>query len=279
MTYTFSTLIDLASKIPPSIDPELWLEKNFGDYGTSNLRGSVAINDNREPLVSISKESFNFYSPHHYVSQGAPYGKHNPFTVRLGVHNRLQEARAALNSEFPGYRLKIFDGFRPLDVQQFLFNEYIRKLAREKGFDPDSLSAADYGSFENIALQLFAKPGRDPKCPPGHSTGGAVDLTIVDDEGVELLMGTNIDDAGPEIYPSYFESDEIRRRHGEIASTYSRNRALLKRVMQAAGFERLFREWWHFSYGDQYWAVMQTLRRGTYVSAFYGAIELAEKYS
>jgi len=39
------------------------------------------------------------------------------------------------------------------------------------------------------------------------------------------------------------------------ATDYENNRKLLQRVMLGAGFTQLPTEWWHFSYGDQIWAV------------------------
>ena len=94
----------------------------------------------------------------------------------------------------------------------------------------------------------FWSPIRDnvELSPPPHATGGALDLTIVDAHGVELDMGTRIDALVDASESNYYD---------ESATLYETNRKLFVEVMNFAGFTQLPTEWWHFSYGDQIWAL------------------------
>ncbi len=104
-------------------------------------------------------------------------------------------------------RLKIFDGFRPQEVQE----EFWR-------FRPDPEFLAD------------------PKVGSNHSRGVAVDLTLVDKDGVELDMGTAFD-----------EFTSLSHHHNPKVSMLARkNRYILLGIMAAAGWEHNPREWWHY---------------------------------
>jgi len=81
---------------------------------------------------------------------------------------------------------------------------------------------------------------------PPHSTGGAVDLSIIDPDGKKLDMGTKM---GVD-----YGLDKTRTDSTVISRAARKNRQILIRVMTAAGFVNYPTEWWHWSYGDQYWA-------------------------
>lgn len=109
--------------------------------------------------------------------------------------------------------------------------------------------------------RFFAAP--DTKAPPGHCTGGAVDLTIIAPDGEELDMTSPTErwDGAPTFSPLI----------GEAARA---NRAILVNSMASAGFSNCRDEWWHWSYGDNAWAA----RSGEPV-AIYDMIEPPEGYT
>jgi len=107
-----------------------------------------------------------------------------------------------------GYRLRIFDCYRPLSVQKKMW-----KLVP----NPDYVADPAKGSI--------------------HNRGGALDLTLADSLGTPLDMGTAFDHFGPEASPSYENlSDDVLE-----------NRRKLRRIMKKAGFRQLPSEWWHFN--------------------------------
>ena len=119
----------------------------------------------------------------------------------MEIHNELKSTL--------GYGLKVFDCFRPQPFQQRLWDAVP---------DPDYVTPPAKGSM--------------------HSRGLAVDLTIVDQNGDELDMGTPFDFFGKEAHQDYMgHSAEINK-----------NRELLKSAMEKYGFKSIRTEWWHYSY-------------------------------
>lgn len=107
-----------------------------------------------------------------------------------------------------GYRFKIFDGFRPVSAQQHLFNKYP---------DGEFVSNPQTGSIP-------------------HCRGVAVDLTLIDENGKELDMGTEFDNF-----------TEIAH-HGSlnVSQEAQRNRYILMGIMMSSGWDFYKNEWWHY---------------------------------
>src|SRR5690349_6316431 len=123
----------------------------------------------------------------------------------------------------------IFDAYRSLTVQHAIYDWYESLLRREQ---PDWAE-----SRLGDEPQRFVTRATDPARIPPHSTGGAVDLTLVDATGRELDMGTGFDHFGPEAVPDYFEA-----AHRD--ATVREHRRVLIRAMLASGFTVDDTEWW-----------------------------------
>ncbi|WP_218082841.1 M15 family metallopeptidase [Anthocerotibacter panamensis] len=215
---------------------------------------SIPILESGEPLVSIP-EQLARTSPHIYRALGAPYGDRSPFLLRAGVVTRLMQAQTQLQAVEPGWRIQIFDGYRPVPVQQFMVEYTFRQLLGER--DPQTLSAAELEALYARVYQFWAPPSLDP--PPPHSTGGAVDVMLVDAIGQEVPMGSPIDEVSERSFPDYFAQQDARFHH---------HRQQLFKSMTQAGFERHPNEWWHFCWGDQLWAWL-----GGHPHAHYGRVD------
>lgn len=163
----------------------------------------------------------------------------NPFQVRSGVAERLVRAQAYLPG---GYQLQIKEGWRPIWVQERLWQKSLDELRASR---PD-LTGQDL-IRENTR---FTAP---PDNAPPHSTGGAVDLVLLyHDEYADMGWGFN-------------QPGEGSRTGYPVPGPARRNRDLLAAALDAAGFINYPAEWWHWSYGDRYWA-FQTSRE----TALYG---------
>lgn len=114
-----------------------------------------------------------------------------------------------------GLGLKIYDGYRPLSVQKQMWQIL-----------PDS--------------RYVANPVKGSR----HNRGAAVDVTLVDSNGVELEMPTGFDDFTQ------------RAAHGfmDLPGQVIKNRELLRTIMEKHGFVHLKSEWWHYDLKnyDQY---------------------------
>lgn len=197
----------------------------------------VPIQEWGEPLVPIPGDQVALTLPHPYANLGAPYGHESPFALRQSVLKKLLQAQDYLQQIKPGWRLSIFDGYRPNSVQKFMVvYTYEELLKIHPEMSPEARWAQVY--------QIWAVPSDDPATPPPHSTGAAVDLTLINEQGQVVDMGSPIDELSPRSLPDYYPQ----------ASTYTAQRNLLNQVMNHAGFARHPEEWWHFSWGDQLWA-------------------------
>jgi len=132
----------------------------------------------------------------------------------------LVKAQAALRRLSPEYSLLVKDAARPMSVQRRMF----RAVA--------GTSKANY----------VANPAKGGGL---HNYGLAVDITIIDSQGIELPMGTPVDHLGPE---ANIDREELLVAKGTISETERQNRLLLRRVMTEAGFSPLRTEWWHFNF-------------------------------
>lgn len=168
--------------------------------------------------------------------------------VRQGVLTRLLHAQSLLPT---GVTLLFVEGFRPPTLQRRYFEEYSDELARAH---PDWQAAQ-----LREAASRFVSP---PEIAP-HSAGAAVDVTLIDHLGRELDMGTRVN-ASPE------ESEGACYTDAPGLSDRARtNRATLGGALSVAGLINYGTEWWHWSFGDRYWAL------GTQQpAALYGPVEL-----
>ncbi|MBT4366744.1 D-alanyl-D-alanine dipeptidase, partial [Candidatus Peregrinibacteria bacterium] len=149
----------------------------------------IQINDNGEGLIEIPR--FFIVEPM-YFKQGLT--SDDSMHLREGIVEKLLRAKRHLPK---GWNFKIWDGYRPLSVQEKL----------HKGlWDLRSNENPSWGEAElKEAVERFvAFPSYDPAKPSPHNTGGAVDLTIVTDDGIELPMGTEFDEFHERSYSDYF---------------------------------------------------------------------------
>lgn len=204
----------------------------------------IEIIDCGEPLLLLDPKEF-VLEPMYYKMglSDTPEMK-----LRCEVIARLRQAQEVLQS---GYRLKIWDGFRTIATQTLLYDGYFRDLKKaHPGWSDSKIDEA---------VQIFvAPPSRDPKMPAPHNTGGAVDLTLVDADGVEIEMGSGFDEFHPRSFTDHYKSGK-----------FYENRKLLRDAMEEFGFVNYVGEWWHFSYGDQNWALRHKEK-----CAIYGSKEL-----
>jgi D-alanyl-D-alanine dipeptidase len=143
----------------------------------------------------------------------------------------LEKVVAWLAGRRPGCTALVLDALRPQRVQQQLWD-----------------------SLEGTGLQMYlANPVRGSI----HSYGMALDITLLDEHGQELDMGTGFDDMTDLSHPAL---EERFLAAGLLLETQVANRRLLREAMFQAGFVGINTEWWHFDCGNRD-LVRQSFRR------------------
>jgi D-alanyl-D-alanine dipeptidase len=193
-----------------------------------------------------------------YFRQGLP-GAINEIYAREGVIQNLLLAASRLPT---GYYLLVWDAWRPLSVQQALFDRHCQALRRRyRSLTEDEL--------RRKAENYVSLPSKHLLHPSPHYTGGALDLTLADALGRPLPMGTEFDAFSS---LSSTRALEVCIENGELLNEEEQaglhNRRVLYHAMTTSGFTNYREEWWHYDYGDQFWAAASGSDR-----AFYGGIE------
>ncbi len=122
--------------------------------------------------------------------------------------------------------LAVFDAWRPLELQQQLFDAAYEDPSTEPDF--------------------MAPVSHDPASPPPHFSGGAVDVTLTFD-GEPLALGSLFDDPTARAFTASVE---------DTPSAARTLRRVLYRSMRAQGFVVFAFEWWHFEWGTRRWAAI-----------------------
>ncbi|MHB1462525.1 MAG: M15 family metallopeptidase [Armatimonadota bacterium] len=133
--------------------------------------------------------------------------EHDLCLINIDAAKRLMKAQKLAMAD--GYRIKIWDAYRPLSVQ-----------------------AAMNASLPDDKKHFVPAPSNSSQ----HCRGIAVDITLVDENGDEIDMPTDYYEFTKATYPNYKGATEMQ----------TKNREYLKSIMAKAGFKVLSVEWWHY---------------------------------
>ena len=152
----------------------------------------IPIKDNGEKLIAIPS-CLKFLDPHPYSHLGAPYkDKTSIWKLREEVVNRLVKVHDYLISK-SSFNLLIYDSWRPLEVQEFMFKRAFLLECEKSDIDISFENIKSYPSILKKIEKFWAYPSDDNRCPPPHSTGGALDVCLSDKEGNLVEMGSMVD--------------------------------------------------------------------------------------
>lgn len=184
-------------------------EKQFVRCGLQNIRDF----DTNIRIVLLYNTDKNFLGKSFYGGLDKCY-------LPCDVATRLNNAQKYLKAEFPFYNLIVFDATRPQHIQKMMWDSLKMHPAEKYNYvaHPDELSL--------------------------HNYGAAVDVGIINENGVLLDMGTPFDFFGELAQPK-FELQHLSE--GKLSKPAYCNRLLLRRIMMRAGFYPITSEWWHFN--------------------------------
>lgn len=121
---------------------------------------------------------------------------------------KLKQLQADINKRY-GWSLKLYDCYRPRPAQQRLWDIMP---------NPSYVTPPHKGSM--------------------HNRGFAIDVSLVDRDGVEFDMGTPFDHFGKKAHTD----------HTDLPSHVLKNRSILQKLMSLHGLSGIRTEWWHYSY-------------------------------
>lgn len=179
----------------------------FAQDGGTPQRSSEKLVDATTVIPDLLVD-FRYATDDNFMKK-AVYPKSARCLLREGSLVRLAKAATALRGK--GYRLKVYDCYRPLSVQWQMW-------------------------------KVFPKPGyvADPKFGSNHNRGGAVDLTLATADGKDVEMPTPYDTFTKAAHHGYEGGTKATRQ----------NREVLREAMEGAGFKRNRMEWWHYDVPD-----------------------------
>ncbi len=178
--------------------------------------GAVPVVENHDPLIALPVR----LSPARC-------------RVRRGLAGRLVRAAASLPA---GIELRVVEGHRPAAEQQAIIDRY---TAQVRAHHPHARGAELEALVSRFVSPLAVAP---------HVAGAAVDLTLVGPDG-PLDLGTEIDatpeQSGGRCFTASTDIDPVARQHRELLGV----------ALGGAGLVNYPTEWWHWSWGDRYWAL------------------------
>ncbi|MBQ6526594.1 MAG: M15 family metallopeptidase [Clostridia bacterium] len=174
-------------------------------------------------------QEIRYYSTYNFVGDRID-GYEEPVAILSKEAARALKG-VANEANAMGYRLKIFDAYRPARaVRHFVFWGIEDLDLRMKPF-----------FYPQLEKQVLFQRGYIAK-ESSHSRGSTVDLTLLDmGTGKEVDMGSPFDLFDPISHP------DCR----EVTDEQYDNRMLLQNLMVRAGFEPIDCEWWHFTLRDE----------------------------
>ncbi|HTC21182.1 MAG TPA: M15 family metallopeptidase [bacterium] len=146
------------------------------------------------------------------------YGAFNRAFLHKDAALKFQRAAGALGEQRPGWSFIVFDALRPHSVQRVMWDRV--KDTPQRNYIAD----AEIGS--------------------PHNFGMAIDLSLLDEQGKPVDMGTGFD-AFVEL--SEPKGEEKFLKEGKLTRRQVDNRLILRKVMTEAGFIQLPHEWWHYN--------------------------------
>ncbi|OHA47826.1 MAG: hypothetical protein A2806_02155 [Candidatus Terrybacteria bacterium RIFCSPHIGHO2_01_FULL_48_17] len=208
----------------------------------------IELFDTTEPFVDIAQACpsvmVRLYQSKNILRED------NRAVVRLGIGILLNATAKNLPSDIT---LVVRDAWRAPRTQAGIHENQAEQIER--------LGLAQNREEARKQADRFAVPA-DDTYPPPHTTGGAIDVTLAYAKTGRLLPMRK---AFKRCVPTEWQ-DQKYRDYQNLPAYILRNRRILRKTMEAVGFASIPNEWWHFSYGEFWWAARTNKKRTLYLS-------------
>ena len=201
------------------------MEADFRQMAERDSSGFVLLADYVPSIV----QEIRYYSTYNFVGDRIDSYEEPCALITREAARAVKAVAGEMAAR--GYRLKVFDAYRPATAVRHFVLWGIEDLdLRMKPFFYPELDKTDLFKLGYIAKQS------------SHSRGSTIDLTLLDmATGKEVDMGSPFDYFGEASHPDF---------QGVTAEQHA-NRMTLQHAMVRAGFEPIDCEWWHFTLRDE----------------------------
>jgi D-alanyl-D-alanine dipeptidase len=198
---------------------------------------AVKIIENHEPMVNLTQQNIIAYGESPEIPNNTDYTQ-----MRKKIYEKLVAAQKLLPK---GVHFRIWEAYRSLHTQEMIFQGRYKIV---RALYPTWTKDAVFTETTRLVSPVINLDGS--KNIPPHSTGGTVDIYLIDDKGNPLEMGLHPRDWMTK------DNDGSRSLTAStvISQTAQANRKIMNQALEAVGFINYQGEYWHWSYGDRYWA-------------------------
>ncbi len=208
----------------------------------------IPIINSKEEMIDLKHFKEIAYGPSPEIPNNNDYTK-----IRKTIYEKLIQAQKLLPA---GLHFCIYEGYRSIQLQKKLFDT---RYADVKKDHPDWLEKEIF--YETIKMISPVINLDGSKNIPPHSTGGAIDIYLINDKGEPIDMGIH-----PEDWMSDKEGSISLTASSVISNQAQVNREIMSEVLSIVGFVNYPGEYWHWSYGDRYWAYFKGKTHAIYGS-------------
>lgn len=217
----------------------------INDVGVLN----IPIVENNEAMIDLRNQGIVAFGPSPEIPNNTDYTY-----LRKTVYDKLVEAQSLLPSDL---KFCLYEGYRSLELQKKLFDDRYQKL---KDLNPELNHQKLFTETTKMVSPVTNLDG-SINIPP-HSTGGAFDIYLIDKNSQIIDMGIKVADWTQDVDGSISKTSS-----NKISLEAKENRAIMSNALIKVGFVNYPGEYWHWSYGDRYWAYHKNE-----VKAIYGSI-------
>ncbi len=197
---------------------------------------SIPVRNNNEEMIDLKLQK--------EIAFGKPpvYPNNKEYTlIRKTVYEKLKQAQSKLPE---GLKLCVYEGYRKLGVQEHLFRLRFQQIQAE---EPTAAYETVFKEATRSVAPARKLDGSENVAP--QLTGAAVSVYLVDAQGKPVDMGIQ-----PQDWLKDRDSILSRTSSIKVSRQAQKYRNIMSEAMRSVGFVNYPGLYWHWSYGDQYWA-------------------------
>lgn len=197
---------------------------------------AIKVIDNQETLIDLRDQQNIVIGPSPEIPNNIDYTY-----LRKSVYEKLKQAQTLLPT---GLRFCLYEGYRSLTLQKMLFDERFEKI---KNQHPTWTPEAVFLESIRLISPVINQDG-STNIPP-HATGGAIDVYLINESGEAIDMGIH-----PKDWMEDLDGIVSLTLSSAVSAEAKYHRKIMCDVLSSVGFVNYPTEYWHWSYGDRYWA-------------------------